>query len=114
MLNPDGIVSKSYSAEYQLVPLCLALRQRPGREDAPSLAEIGLPPLLPGDTAVFLGLSNFGSVVKVLPNQGQGVDEGGKRVDVATGVQPLPSQIAVLPLRRCMPHGLLVCRCGCR
>lgn len=114
MLNPDGTVSKSYSAEYQLVPLCLALRQRPGREDAPSLAEIGLPPLLPGDTAVFLGLSNLGRLAEVLPNQGQGVDEGGKRVGVATGVWFLSSQIVDLPSRRCAPQELLVCRCGFR
>lgn len=86
MIYPDGTISKHWDSDYTLVPLCLALRQHPsGRavqevakaEDSASLA------FKPGDTAIFLGLSDLGSPAKVLPMGGAGLDAQGKPLAAA-------------------------------
>jgi hypothetical protein len=89
LLLPDGTVCKNYASDYQLVPLCLILRQHPAHQEtpAPKLAGTGPPPLQPNDTAVFLGLSNLGCTANVLPDPGAGVDKQGKRIE-ASGAPP--------------------------
>lgn len=77
-------MEKRFAKDTEFVPLQLALRRHPGGPAAEGLSSrspaAALPPLQPGDRALFLGRAHYGALATVLPNASAGLDADGKPV----------------------------------
>lgn len=66
--HPDGSLQKKFSDKEELFPVQVTLRKLPGRPDLRFAEQPAgsAPPLPPGSTAVFLGVSYFGARTEIV------------------------------------------------